>query len=154
MQFRVEVHEDLDLLTALIEGVTHSCILASRVLCVRYFDVRGFLHILCSLHQRFDVATCYCDRQQTYRRENRETSTDIIGDDESLVTLFGREAAERTFRTVGNGYDTFACFLFAHLFLQHGLQETESKSGLGRCTRLGDVDDTELFVSQELHQLS
>lgn len=43
-------------------------------------------------------------------------------------------------------------FLFAHLFLQHGFQQTESQRGLGCSTGLGDVDDAELFVSKELHE--
>ena len=46
------------------------------------------------------------------------------------------------------------CFLFADLLLEHGLQETERERGLGRCTGFGDIDDTELFVRQELHEFS
>ena len=152
MQFGVEVHEDLNLLTALIERITHSGILASRVLCIRHLDVRCFLHLLCTANQRLDVTTCYCDRQQTYRGQYRETTTYIIGDNKGLVSFFGREAAERTLGFVGNSNDTFLCFLFAYLLLQHGLQQTESQRGLCRRSRFGDIDDTELLVSKELHQ--
>ena len=89
----------------------------------------------------------------TYRCENGETASDVIWDDESLVSLLGCERAERTFRTVGNGYDTMFRFLFAHLLLQHGLEQTEGECGLGSRTRFRDIDDTELLVRQELHQL-
>ena len=44
-------------------------------------------------------------------------------------------------------------FLFADLLLEHGLQQTECERCLGRCTGFGDIDDTELLVCEELHEL-
>ena len=153
VQFGVEVNKNLDFLSSTIECVTHRCILACGVLSKRYFDVRCFLHILCTTYKRFDVTSCYCNRQQAYRCEYRETAAYVIGDNEGLVSLFGGKRTERTFGLVRNRYDTVTCFLFADLLLQHRLQQTESKRCLGRRTGLGDVDDTELFVCDKFHQL-
>ena len=154
MQARIVVNQDLDLLAALIEGITHSSVLTSRVLLVRYIYACLAFHVLRTLNQRADVVACYSYSQQTYRSKHRETATYVIRDDKGLVSLFGSQAAESTFGTVGNSHNTVTCFLFAHFLFQHRLQETKSQSGLGGGTGLGYIDYTKLFVRKELHQVS
>ena len=55
---------------------------------------------------------------------------------------------------VGDGHDDLPGSFLAQLVLTLFLQETESKGGLCRRSRLGDIDDTELLSFQVSCQLS
>ena len=153
MQLGVEVDENLGLLARAVNGVADGGILCGEVLLGRHVDARLFLHVLCAAHQGFDVMSGHGDRQQTYRRQHRETAAYVVGNNERLVALFGSQAAERAFPGVGHGHDATLRLGFAAVFLKHGLQQTERESGLGRGARFGDVDDAELLALQELHEV-
>ena len=154
VQARVEVNEDLGGLAILEQGVADSGVLCSRVLLIRHVGRSSLLHILCALDDSANVPTCHSNRQQTNRREDREATANVVRNNVSLVALLGSERAERTFGFVGNGYDTFACFVLADLLLEHCLEQTESESGLGGCAGFGDVNDAELATLEQRHKVS
>src|SRR3712207_7559776 len=51
----------------------------------------GFFHVSGTLNQCFHVETGAGYRQQTYRSEYREAATNVVGDDETLITFLRSE---------------------------------------------------------------
>ena len=78
VKLRLEVADDLNLLASLsIESLTCSCIDSSRVLLESYVLAASLLHFSCTGNELLNIETSYCDRQQTYWSQNRETATYI-----------------------------------------------------------------------------
>ena len=150
MKLGLVVYENLNLLAVSIEGVTCSCIYSSNVLLKGNLRSCSSFHVSSTLHECLDVEARDSDGQQTYRSEYRETTTYIIGDDEALVTLVVGSCACSTSLSICNSNDYFASHLDATLVLTLLLEQAESESGLCGCTRLRDVDNTKLFVLEEL----
>ena len=153
MQFGLEVHHNLDLLSTLVQTVTYCGILGSRVLCERHIRCARLLHILSTSNEFFNVETSASDRQQTYWSEYRETTTYVIGDDEALVTLLVSTSTGSTLLGIGNGYDNFLSLFLTTLSLALFLQQTEGKGSLSGGATLRDVNHTELLVLKVLSQL-
>ena len=70
MQFRMEVSQDLNLFTALIQLVTSSGIDSGHIISERNARVCSFFHGNSSSNQVADADTCHGDRKQTYRSQN------------------------------------------------------------------------------------
>ena len=69
VQLRLEVHHNLNLLTALVQSVTYGSILCSGVLGKWYGWGASLLHLLGTGHQILDAETSAGDRQQSYWSE-------------------------------------------------------------------------------------
>ena len=150
----LEVAYNLNLLASLsVESLTCSCIDGSRVLLESYVLAASLLHFSCTGNELLYIETSYCDRQQTYWSQDREATTHVVWDDETLVTLLVSASAGSTLLSVGNGYDNILSLVLATLILALLLQKTESKSCLSCGTRLRDVDDTKLLILQVRSQL-
>ena len=147
MQFGIEVNEQFHFLALfLVEDVAGSGIERSRVSLKSSIAAANLHHAASAVDKGLDIETCASDRQQTNRRQNRETATDIILDDVGLEILLGSEGSERTSLGVGDADDMFAGKILSFLLLQLGLEQTERQSGLGRRTGFGDRDNTETLV--------
>ena len=154
MKLRLEVANDLNLLACLcIESLTCSCIDSSRVLLESYVLAASLFHVCSTSYELLNIETSYCDRQQPYWSKNRETATNIIRDDEALVTLLVSTSTCSTLLGVGYSYDNILSLFLTALILALLLQKTESESCLSSGTRLRDIDDTKLLVLQERSQL-
>ena len=154
VKFRLEVANDLNLLASLcIERLTSSSIDSSRVLIESNVLTTSLFHVSSTSNELFYVETSNSDRQQTYWSKNRETTTYIVRDDETLITLFVCASTGSTLLGIGNGYDHILSLFLATLILALLLQKTESESCLSCGTRLRDIDNTELLVLQERSQL-
>ena len=94
-----------------------------------------------------------CNRQQTHRREHREASAHVVGNDERLVAFLVGAGAGSATLGIGDGYDDILCLFLAHLCLALLLQQTEGQGCLRGGTTLRDVDDAELLTLQILGEL-
>ena len=153
MELGLIVDQNLGLLAKLIERVTNSSILGSGVLSIRNIDASGLLHILGATYEGLDVVASNGDGDETYGSEHRETTSYVIGDDILLVTLLGSESAERATLGISNSHDALLSLGLANLLFEHGLEDTEGEGGLGGGTRLGDIDDTELLLFQDVEEV-
>ena len=153
VQFGVIVHQHLNLLALLaIEVVTCSSILSGWILLQWRVDTAYLHHTFCTVDERLDIQSSTCDRQQSYRRQYREASADIIFDNISLVALLGSQGAQCATFSIGDTNDELLSSLFALLLFELGLQQTERQCWLSGSTRFGDTDDTELLILQQLLQ--
>ena len=100
-----------------------------------------------------DVESGYGDRQQTHRSENRETAAYVVGDYICLVAFGVGESAKSTALGVGHSHDTLAGFLAAELGLELLAQNAECNGRLGSGARLGNHDDTEFLILEEILKL-
>ena len=141
MELRLEVGHDLDLLARLlVERVAHGCILRRDIVAVGHVQPCGLLHVPGARHELADIKSCHGDREQTHRRENREASTHVVGDDERLVALLVGSRTGRTLVGVGDGDDHVLGRLLAPLGLTLLLQQAESEGRLRGRAALGDID--------------
>ena len=148
VQLRLVVHHDFNLLTCLVETVAHGGILGSGVLIEGHVAAADLLHILSTLDKLLHVETGAGDGQQTHRREHRETTAHVVGNDERLVALLVGAGAGSTTLGVGDGHDDLACLVLAHLGLALLLQQAEGQGCLGGGSTLRDVDDAETLALQ------
>ena len=126
VQFRVIVHEHLNLLSLLaVEVVTCSSILCCGILLQWRVDTAYLHHTFCTVNQCVDIQSSAGDRQQSYRRQYREASAYIIFDNISLVALLGSQGAQCTAFGIGDADDELLSSLFALLLFELGLQQTE-----------------------------
>ena len=142
------VYHDLNLLASLIQSIANGCILGGEILVEGNVLATSLLHVLGTLYEGLDVETSTGDGQQANGGEYGEASTDVVGDDERLVTLLVSTGACSTALGIGNGHDDVLGNFLAHLGFTLLLQQAESEGGLCRGARLGDIDDTELLVLQ------
>ena len=133
-----------------IKCLTNGSIACCNVLSERNICARSLFHVLCALYKLLNVEACHCDRQQANRCKHRETAANVVWNNESLVTFACCCRTCCTLYSVGNGNDNVFCFLLATLIFALFLQQTESKGSLRGCSRLGNVDDTETLILQEL----
>ena len=152
VKLRLIVRHNLYLLTTLVNSVTSGSIDSSRIVLTRHIETTLLLHILSSLHKGSNIKSSHSDWQQTHRREDRETTTHIVGDDERLVTFLISSGTSSTFLGIGNGNDHLLSLLLTTLVFTHLLQETEGDGSLSGGTRLRDVDDTKLHTLQIVNQ--
>ena len=101
-------------------------------------------------HHRVNVQTGCSHRQQTDRREHRETAADVIRHNKGLVALVIRQLFERAALLIRRGEDALArpllaVFAFAQLF-----QLAEGDGRLGGRARLRDDVDAEIAVTDHL----
>ena len=101
-------------------------------------------------HYRVNVQTGCSHRQQTDRREHRETAADVIRHNKGLVALVIRQLFERTALLIRRGEDALArpllaVFAFAQLF-----QLAEGDGRLGGRARFRDDVDAEIAVTDHL----
>src|SRR3712207_1106922 len=82
----------------------------------------GFFHVSGTLNQCFHVETGAGYRQQTYRSEYREAATNVVGDDETLITFLVGAGAGGTFLGVGYGNNNVTSFVLTPLSLTLFLQ--------------------------------
>ena len=99
-------------------------------------------------HELADIKSCHGDREQTHRRENREASTHVVGDDERLVALLVGSRTGRTLVGVGDGDDHVLGRLLAPLGLTLLLQQAESEGRLRGRAALGDIDHAKALTLQ------
>ena len=88
MKAGLVVCKDLHAESLLVKYISNRCILHSGVL-VEVFCLAVLTCIGCTLHQLVDIGTGYGDGKKSYSREYGETSSYIIGYDESLVAFLG-----------------------------------------------------------------
>ena len=108
-----------------------------------------------AFEQCVDVKSGDCDRKQPDRRQHRIATSDVVGDDEGLVTLFLREREQLTLRPVsGDEYASARAVLTVAAFEQL-TEKAEGGGRLGGLTRFGDdIDaDTLTFVAAESEQV-
>ena len=144
VEFRLEVHEDFNLLSGTIEGVAHGGILRGHIVFV------GALcfHVGCPLDEGVDVETGAGDREQTHGGEHREAAAHVVGDDERGVALLRCGDAGSTFLGIGHGHDDFLCHFLATLLLTLLLEQAESERSFSGRAALGDVDDAEFAAAE------
>ena len=153
MQLRLEVDQNLYLLTLLIECITSGSILSAGILTERNVSSCGTFHIGSSLHQTDNVKTCHSYGKQTHRSEHAETSAHIVGNHERGVSLAVGSGTCSTLLGIGNSHNDLASHLYATLLLTLFLEQTECQSSLGGGTALAYIDDTEVASTQILGQL-
>ena len=152
MQFGVEVNQNLNLLTLLVELVARSGVDGSRILLEGNIGATLLLHGSCSSHQGTDVVAGHGDGQQAYRGQYRESATHVVGDDEGLVALLVGRYASCTLLGVGHSHDYTTSLLLTTLAFTLFAQQAEGQSRLGSRTRLGDIDDTKFLILQVVGQ--
>ena len=153
VELRLVVHHDLDFLTSAIESVTDGSILGSDVLLEGNILTTSLLHLLSTLYQFHDIETGTGNGQQAHRGEHRETTANVIGNDETLVAFLIGTGAGSTSLGIGNGHDHLLGLLLTALILALLLQQTEGEGSLGGGTTLGDIDHTELLILQIVGKL-
>ena len=107
----------------------------------------------CALHQFIDICSADCDRQKSYCGENRETSSDIIRNNESLITFLGCQFLQCSSCLVRCRIDTLCSLCLAVFLLQHLLEDTECDCRLGCRTGFGNDIDREITVADDIHQV-
>ena len=153
VELRLVVHHDLDFLTSAIESVTDGSILGSDILLERNILTTSLLHLLSTFYQFHDVESRTGNGQQAHRSEHRETTANVIGNDETLVSFLIGTGAGSTSLGVGNGHNHLLGLFLTTLVLALFLQQTEGEGGLSSSTTLGYIDHTELLILQVVGQL-
>ena len=87
----MEVPQDLDLLTYMIEAIACGSVQSCGILVEGYGLIYQSLHLTGTTDELTDIEASHGDRQETYGREHREAPTDIVRDDEGLVALLVSE---------------------------------------------------------------
>ena len=131
MKFGLIVDHDFNLLARLIQCVAHGGILCGDVLLERHIQGAGFFHVLGTGHQLADVESGTGDGQQTHGCEHGETTAHVVGDDETLVSLFVGTGAGGSALGVGHSHNHFLRLFLAALSLALLFQQTECEGGLG-----------------------
>ena len=152
VQFWAEVNEDFDLLTISVQLIAGSSVDSSRVFSKCNVRTTYFFHVGSTGNQFVDIESGHCNRQQTNRSQDRETSAYVIGDDECFVSFFVGCYTGSTFLGIRHGNDYFLCSFFAALIFTLLLQQTESKSCFSSSSWFRDIDDTEFLVFQIFSQ--
>ena len=147
------VHQNLCLLAELIEGIANCSILCSRILGIGNIHARSLLHILGATNESLDVIASNGDGDETYWSEHGETSSHIVGNDILLVAFLRSKGAESATLGIGDSNDALLSLGLANLLLKHRLENTESQRGLGRRTRLRDIDDAKLLLLQNVEEV-
>ena len=128
----MEVHEQFDFLALLlVQHITCSRIERSGVALKRSVDTAHFHHALSAIDELEDIKSCASNRKQTDRGEYRETSADVVFDNEGFVTLLGRKGTQGTAFSIRNADDQFFGSRFADLLFELGLEQTECQCRLG-----------------------
>ena len=91
-----------------------------------------------TLHQCIDINTRNCDGQKTYCGQYRETSANIIRNNEGLVPGIGRKLLKCATFAVGGYENTFSCAILTVLFFQKCAENAECNGRFGSGTRLGN----------------
>ena len=149
MELGLKVSQDLNLLASLqIKGIAYGCIEGAEV--VLYIDLSccSFFHAAGTGNELVNIKTGASNGQQTYWGEYRKASAYVVGNDVALVSFFVGCNAGCALFGIGNGYDDFACILFATLVFTLLAEQTESKGGFGGGARFGDVDDSKFLIFQ------
>src|SRR5699024_3798740 len=73
----------------------------------------------CSFHKLCNVSSACCDRQKSYRCQNRETSSHIIRNYKGLISFFCSKIFQCSSCLVCRSVDTLCCFLFPVFLFQH-----------------------------------
>ena len=150
----MEVTEDLDLLTSLIEAVASCSVECGGVLCKGDGLIDKCLHLASTADELTDIEASYGDGKQTDGGQYREATTDVVGDDEGLIALLVCEGTQGATRLVCDGDDALASFFASYLLFEERLEDAKGDSGLCRRTALGDIDQTEALVSEEGYELT
>ena len=101
-------------------------------------------------HHRVNVQTGCSHRQQTDRREHRETAADVIRHNKGLVALVIRQLFERAALLIRRGEDALARPLLAVFDFAQLFQLAEGDGRLGGRARLRDDVDAEIAVTDHL----
>lgn len=91
-------------------------------------------------------------RQQSHRREYRETTADTIFDDVCLVAFLSGELTQSATLGIGDGHDAASSLFVPYGLFQLLAQQAESNGRFGGGTALGYDNDAETTVVQILLQ--
>ena len=136
VQLRLIVHHDFNLLASLIQTVTYGSILGCGILLESHTASALLFHILSTGYQLLDVKSGNSDWEQTYRGQNRETATHIVGDDKALVAFLVSASTGSTTLCIRYSHDDLLGKVLAPLILALLLQQTECQSGFSSCSTL------------------
>ena len=131
---RLIADHHFNLFAASVKEISRCCVLVAVIL----FNILVAKLIHCSssaLHDSVNVDSRNGNGKKSDSRKNGITSSDIVGNNESLIALCIRKSLERSSRLVRSSIDTLCRFLCAVLALKHLSENPESNRRLRGCAR-------------------
>ena len=149
-------NEDLGDLTLAVKDITE-CGVSVSIIGINVACGKCGHSISRAAHKLVEIDAGNCDGKKSYCGEDREASADVVRYYEGLVACISREGLESSACLIGGNEDALLCAFLAVLVFKPRAEISESNSGLGGSTRLGDyvnANVTSLADSEKLVEIA
>src|SRR5699024_4118125 len=135
-----------------VKNISNCCILKCIVF-LKWKLQRCLSSGCCSFHKLCNVSSACCDRQKSYRCQNRETSSHIIRNYKGLISFFCSKIFQCSSCLVCRSVDTLCCFLFSVFLFQHLFENAERDRRFSSRTGFRNNIYRKISVSDHFNQI-